>query len=314
MNTRSPRVPALALAALLLGCGPATVASEAPPPGTRPAEPSGTAVPSASTGEIQPISASVEAERVVVTLAASADRLTTGDEIHLTMTALNLGLEGVTWMSGGCDMLNDLVISGPDIPEQPAGNPVREPAALAKWSALSQGQGIAQWRPPNRPFEAIVGCPADLSYDEIAPAGTASAEAIWRAVDAFGAPAPAGAYTVDYGFPYAGRMVAQDVLDDVQIRPIRVSLPITVEGEGFSGVSASDAIDAATADPRVAAWFAELPVDQLTGAHIRWLDGVWEYTIDVGLDGATSVVRVDPDTGEVLDVRWPGPDSAPSAS
>ena len=102
-------------------------------------------------------------------------------------------------------------------------------------------------------------------------------------------------------------MVAQDVLDDVQIRPIRVSLPITVEGEGFSGVSASDAIDAATADPRVAAWFAELPVDRLTGAHIRWLDGVWEYTIDVGLDGATSVVRVDPDTGEVLDVRLAGP-------
>jgi hypothetical protein len=306
MNVRSPRILAIALAGLLAGCGPAPVPSAGPSSASPTAEPSGTTAPSATAAAAQPISASVQADGVLVTLSASADRIATGDEVHLVMTALNVGLEPATWMSGGCGMRGGLGISGPDIPDQPAGNPGRDPAALAKWSALSIGVGLAQWRPPDLPDDVMVACPAILSYDEIGPAGTETAEATWRAVDGFGAPAPAGGYTIDYDFPFIGRMSSQEVGSDAEIRPIRVSLPILVEGQGFDGLPASEAIDAATADPRVAAWFAELPVDQLTGAHIRFEDGVWEYTIDVGFDGATSVVRVDPETGDVLDVRLAG--------
>jgi hypothetical protein len=302
MKVRASWVIGLPLAVLLFGCGSAPDPSDGTP-STAP----GTAEPTEDGAVDRPASASGQADGVIVTLSVSSDRLAPGDRISIRVDVLNAALGPVTWMSGGCGLLNDLAITGPALAEQPPGDPGPDAAGLARWSALSQGQGIASWRPPGLPEDVMVGCPANLAYEDIGPGETATAEATWRAVDAFGAPAPAGDYMIEAAFPYIGRMAADEMQGEPPpMRPIPVSLPLMVEGPAFDGIPASAAIDAATADRRVAAWFGQLPANQMTGAHIRLVDGVWQYTIDVGLDGATTVVRVDPATGEVLDVRLAG--------
>jgi hypothetical protein len=310
VKTRLPQLLVLLLAAVVAACAPSVDPSAEPTSSSgvvTPTAPPSAAGTEAPTTSGRPVSATAQADGVVVTLSASSDRIAPGEEIRLGIGALNLGLDPVTWMSGGCGMLNDLVITGPDIPQQPPGQPGGDAASLARWSALSMGGGIAQWRPPDLPDDVMVGCPANLDYDEIGPAGTMNADATWRAVDGFGAPAPAGDYVVTVGFPYIGRLPVDQVGGEPPpIKPIRVSVPVVVDGPAFEGISASEAIDAATADPRVAAWFAQLPKERLGGAHIRLVDDVWEYAIDVGAQNAATVVRVDPSTAEVIDVRLAG--------
>ncbi len=264
------------------------------------------AVPSASVAAqptTGPIDASATFDGVLVTLRASEGRIDGGAPTQLRIEVLNAGLSPVTWMSGGCELLNGFGLESPPAEPSPAGREWPGTAGLAKFSAMAQASGLDVVRPANLPDDQLFACPADLRFEAIDPGQTIAADARWTARTMDGAPAPAGAYRITYAFPYVGRGAVDQVMAHAQeAKPIKTSLAIEVGGTPAVGVPAALAIDAALADPRVAAWIGALSKEQLGGAEIRLVDGHWRFTIR-RLDGRTSVVTIDPADGSVIDVQ-----------
>jgi hypothetical protein len=250
-----------------------------------------------------------QADGVVVTLALSSDRVIAGDRIRIRISALNAGLGPVTYEAGGCGPIMGIAVSGPPPPDRaldgpPQGTDGAAILALAKWSALSQGgTQLDSIRTGNLPDDAAMACTSDLRYEEIAPGQTFTDEAVWIARIADGAPAPAGEYRVDFGFPFAGRRSTDDVPVDGQVvTPIPVAVPLTVEVGPKVAVDAEAAIDAAIARPEVAAWAdRSLTRERLEGATITMPDGRWRWQIQYA--GGQTEVFVDPVTGEVVETR-----------
>lgn len=284
------------LGIVVVACGPTPPTSSIESPGAQ--APAG-----------QPVSATNQADGVIVTLAISADRVTAGDRIRIRISALNAGLGPVAYEAGGCGPIMGIAVSGPPLPARPVDGPPQgtDGAAvlgLAKWSALSQGgtqpDGI---RSANLPDDTAMACTADLRYEDIAPGATFTDEAIWIARIGDGAPAPAGEYRVDFGFPFAGRRSKDDVpFEGKVVTPIPVSVPLTVEIGPKVAVDAEAAIDAAIAHPEVAAWAERsLTRERLEGATITMPDGRWR--LEIKYAGGRTEVFVDPVTGEVVETR-----------
>ena len=59
---------------------------------------------------------------MIVTLRASEGRLDGGDPTQLRVEVLNAGLTPVTWMSGGCELLNGFGVEPPVAAAPPAGS------------------------------------------------------------------------------------------------------------------------------------------------------------------------------------------------
>ena len=247
---------------------------------------------------------SAQRDGVVVTLSASTDHVVAGDPIKLRVDVLNAGLDIVSWQSGGCELLNGFGIEGRQITQPPDGREWPGGAGLAKWSATTGGVALAGIQLPSSQDAALAACPADLRYEDIGPRETISADAVWSGQSTDGVPAPPGAYQLVYAFPFIGRVPAAQLGGATPpVRPIGVGLPIVLDGTAFSGLPSTLAIDAALGDPRVAAWSdAHLPKERLNGAEIRLVDGRWRFTIRVDGDRST-VVIVDPATGNVDDVH-----------
>jgi hypothetical protein len=285
---------AAVLALVLAGCG-STAPSAGPEQG-------------ASAPAPEPVSATNQAEGVVVTLATSAARVTGGDRIRIRISALNAGLGPVTYEAGGCGPIMYLGVTGPPLAPRntvpPTGTGGAAILGLAKWSALSQGgTQLDPIRTPNIPDDAAMACTADLRYEEIAPGATFTDEAVWIARIADGSPAPAGEYAVELAFPFAGRQ-PRDAAgpDGPVVKPIKVAVPLTVEPGPKVVVDADAAIDAAIADPRLVAWADEkLTRESLSGATITMVDGRWRWRIEY--QGGRTEVYIDPVTGEVVDLR-----------
>ena len=280
----------------LVGCG-----------GTQPS--SSAASPDGQVPIGQPVSATNQADGVIVTLALSSDRVTAGDRIRVRISALNAGLGPVAYEAGGCGPIMGITVSGPPlqadaVDDPPQGTDGAAVLGLAKWSALSQGGTQLDWiRTEGMPDDSAMACTADLRYEDIAPGETFTDEAVWIARIGDGAPAPAGEYRVDFGFPFAGRTSKDDVPFEGQVvTPIPVAVPLTVEAGPKVAVDAEAAIDAAIAHPEVAAWAERsLTRERLEGATITMIDGRWRWQIRYA--GGQTDVFVDPVTGEVVETR-----------
>jgi hypothetical protein len=282
------------LSTTLLGSCGAPAPSAAPP-----------AEPSADQGvPTVPAAVSNERDGVVVTLSASTARAAAGHPLRLHVDVLNASLGPVAWQSGGCGLLNGFAVDGPPIDQPPAGKEWPDAAGLAKWSATTGGVAIDWIHTPTVPEGAVFACTADLSYDDIDPGQTISADAIWSARTSDGVPAPSGDYRVTYTFPFIARGSADQLgVAQPAPRPIQVALPLVLDGEPFDGIPGTKAIDAAFSDPRVAAWVdGHLPKSRLAGADIRYVDGTWRFTIKL-IDDRQTVVLVDAETGQVVDVH-----------
>jgi hypothetical protein len=281
------------LVIVLAGC------ASTPPSGSP-----GPASSGASGAAVEPVVASAERDGVVVTLRASADRVVAGQPIQFRVDVRNAGAGKVSWQSGGCELLNGFAIDGPPVPQPPEGAGWPDASGLAKWSATTGGVALEAVRSPNVPEGVAFGCPADLRYEDIDPGETISADAVWSGRTSDGVPAPPGAYRLTYGFPFLGRLPADQLgPDPPAAQPIGVALPVVLEGEAFDGLPSTLAIDAAFSDPRVAAWVNDyLAKERLGGAEIRLVDGRWRFTIHL-VDDRSTVVFVDPSTGRVEGVQ-----------
>jgi hypothetical protein len=252
-----------------------------------------------------PASASTTRNGVVVTVAASDETVTGGATIRLRVTVLNVGLGPVTWQSGGCGLLEWFGIDGPGLEQPPAGAVWPGVANLVKWSATSGGGGVAYaWiRQPDLDPDVVMGCPANLAYDDIGPGETITTEADWPATTSEGVPLPSGRVLITYAFPFVGRFDADTIGPDQNVNPIPVALPIAVAGDAPDVIASTEAIDAALGDARVADWIVQrVPKERLTGATIRFEDGRWRFTIGVEPGGST-VVLIDPASGHVDEVQ-----------
>jgi hypothetical protein len=286
--------PGLALAAALIvvACGTAPSPSSATP---------------APLG--QAVSATNQRDGVVVTLAASSDRVRAGDRIRLRITALNAGLGPAAYMAGGCGPIGAITVSGgPQVAPRDVGDPPQgaDPASvlgLARWSALSQGSPGLDWiRAAGIPDDIAMGCPADLRWEDLDPGESFTDEAVWIARTGDAVPAPPGEYLVELAFPFAGRRTAEEAgAADDRTPPIAVAVLVVVEGGGAPAVDAVAAVDAAVADPDVLAWAGRtLTRERLTGATITYVDGRWRFRIGVS-GGGDADIWVDAQTGAVVE-------------
>lgn len=281
---RWPLMAAMILA--IAGCG------AAPGPARLDPDPAG-----------EPVVASTQRDGVVVMLTASTDRIASLGVVELRVEIINASLETVAWRSGGCELLDDFRVLSPPVPQPPAGRAFPGTADLAKFSATSGGVSIDLVRAgPAQPI--VVGCPADLRFEDIEPGATLSIDAAWVARTTDGAPAPPGDYRIAFAFPWVARGRA-DALppEPPPARPIPLEVSVKVVGKPFAGIASTLAVDAALADPRVADWVSRhLPKERLDGAEIRLVEGRWQFTIFVDGDRST-IALVDPDTAAVVDVR-----------
>lgn len=302
-------LPAIAL--VLAACSANAPASSAPT-----ASP-GSAAPSPL--DRIPVSNAIQRDGVTLTIQIDAGRVAAGDEIRLIVTATNTEPGIVMWQGGGCDLLGNLALTGPEIPAVPVGDPppgndAAGVTGLIRWAALAgTGSGHTMFVPPNMPPGANFGCTADLRINELKPGETERVEAIWHGTTADGIPAPAGSYSVKVTFPYLDRMAAGPFEGDpfADAKPIAVEVPYEVVGAPWAGISAADAVDKALADGRVQAWIGGgLQRTQVGGASIQLRDGaVWRFEIAVmdatGEQAGTAVVEVDPMSGAVARVELP---------
>jgi hypothetical protein len=284
----------------VLACG----ATPPPPSGGGPGSSQVASGPPAVAGV--PVSATNQADGLIVTLALSADRVAAGDRIRLRVSALNAGLGPVTYMAGGCGPIETITIDGPPVDPVPVGNPPQgtsgaDVLALARWASLPAG-GLDWIRTPGLPDDAMMGCDASLRYEDIDPGATFSDEAVWIARTGDNLPAPGGDYTFRLEFPFVGRVAAADVGPDPAVTPIPVEVGLVVEGGPAVAVDAAAAVDAAMADPAVLAWAEQsLTRERLTGATISFVDGAWRWQIRY--EGGQTEVIVDATTGEVIERR-----------
>ena len=254
---------------------------------------------------------------MTLTIRLDAGRVTTGDQIRLDVTATNTQNGLVMWQGGGCDLLGNIQLHGPDVPLAPIGDPPpgNDPAAirgLVRWSALANsGGGLTGFVPPNLPPGQGFACTSDLRINELKPGATERVEAIWNGTTADGIPSPAGGYTVDVSFPYLSRQDAGPFEGDpfADAEPIVVGVPFEVVGEAWHGLTAAQAVDRALGDGRLITWLAEVDKTELGGASIRLQDGA-AWRLEVTLSSPTGIaavgrVDVDPVTGEVTRVDLP---------
>jgi hypothetical protein len=284
---------AIALATLLAACAPA------PPRSAQESPLVGAPIGKGA-------SASTQADGVLVTLALSADTVVGGERISIRISALNVGLGPVAYSAGGCGPIMNVAVEGPPIAARPVLDPPQAGGgegalALAKWSALSQGDAqLDTVRTSGIPDDAFVACTADLRFEDLDPGETFADDGTWIARIGDGAPAPAGPYSVEFDFPFAGRVAKDQVDMDVAVRPIHVSVPLMVEPGPRVVLDAIAAIDAAIADPRVIVWANRgLTRQNLTGATITMIDGRWRWRIMQA--GGQADVFIDPVSGRVVE-------------
>jgi len=249
--------------------------------------------------------ASTTREGVTVTVSASSATVAGGDTIRLHVSAVDTGLEPVTWQSGGCGLMMWFGVDGPEIVQPPPGTVLPGVANLIKWAASSDSVAYAGVRRPGLPADAAMACPADLGYDDFGPGETISTEADWPATTTDGVPLPPGPIRITYAFPFVAHGTKEGLLQGPiqNVAPIPVALPITIGGVPVDAIPSTDAMDAALTDPRVADWVVQrVPRERLNGARIQFVDGAWQLTVLVKGDRST-VVRVDPTTGHVVDVQ-----------
>ena len=288
--SRRSGVVLLVMACVVAACG-----------GEPPTSPGGDA-----TKVAEPVTASAQADGVLVTVVLSAGRVAAGETVDVEVRVRNAGMGAVSWQSGGCELLNGFSSEAPTFDQPPAGREWPGAMGLAKWSATTGGVSIEPVRPAGLPAGMNFGCPSDLRVGEIQPGGTETAEAEWPVLRSDGVPGPAGVYRIGYSFPLIGRVPADQVRDPFGTRPIVLEVPVTVTGTPFAGIASTQAIDAAFADARVAAWAtARLTQQTLAGAEIRLVDGRWRFTIRL-MDDRATVVLVDAETGGVVDVELAG--------
>ncbi|HEX5827699.1 MAG TPA: hypothetical protein VFY23_09280 [Candidatus Limnocylindrales bacterium] len=302
---RYARFGALGIMAIVAAC-----ATPAPTPGTSVTEPG---APEAG----QPVSATGQSDGVLVTIALSSGSVPGGAPVRLRVSALNVGLDDVTYMSGGCGATSGVEVGGGPgtAPGEPVGAPPpgstpEDILALARWSALSGADaGPARIHDPNLPDDVGMACPANLDYARLAPGETIEGEWEWAARTGDTAPAPAGTYRFRYTFPFVGR---GDVRPDAEgnmpapaVQPT-VTIPIEVTPGPTIAITAAEAVDRAIADPEVQAWAARRLArrEDLTGGSVRLVDDrAWRFTI--GLTAGEAQVDVDATTGEVVRRQLP---------
>jgi hypothetical protein len=288
-----------------LGCGSPTLPT-APAEATAP--PAGaTAPPEGATAAPEGVEAVVERDLVVVSLGLAADRVRAGEPLLARMHVMNAGPGVVFWQGGGCDLLNGLALVGPPIDQPPAGREWPGTAGLVKWAAGVDERAHTGFVPTDLPPGVAFACTSDLRVNEIQTGATETIDAVWLGVTSDSLPAPGGRYVARVSFPFLARQAAGPFPGDpiADQRPIAVELPFEVDGVRYDGLAATEAIDAALADPGVARWIDErLPRERLGGTRIRLVDGVWRFEIDLsdtqtGESEGVAVILIEAASGRV---------------
>jgi hypothetical protein len=300
MARRAPAIGWLILpAVLVLACAtaPSTVPSAAMP------------AASDAPAELGPEKqATARFDDLLVTLTIEHDRAPAGERIRAHVDIRNLGFGPVSWQSGGCELSQGFTLEGPEVPQPPPGRAWEGTAHWAKWAATTSGVGPVGFIPPNvaemgPPWN--FGCTMELRVDDIGPGQTASVDAVWVGFASDGQPAPAGAYSLSYTFPYLGR-VAKEVFSGDPIadaKPIQASVDFQIDGRAGVAVPSTLAFDAALADPRVAAWISGIRREQLYGASVILKDGLWQIRIEIEMGAAE--IAVNASSGAVVSLNLP---------
>lgn len=252
-----------------------------------------------------PISASVVRNGIRLTLTLDHGRAVAGERLQARIEIQNVGFTPVSWTSGGCRILNGFAFVGPDVAQPPPGRDWEGTAHWAKWSATTGGigpVGFADARAVDRGPPFMFGCTADLFVDDIAPGQTLTADAVWPGRSSDGQPAPGGAYRLMYVFPYLAPVAKEQFRADPNAlkQPISVELAVRIDPVPAVVVPSTIAVDAALGDPRVARWIAGVTREQLNGASVGLVDGLWQVSIRASTGSIT--VSVDPTTGVVRQV------------
>jgi hypothetical protein len=256
-----------------------------------------------------PVVATAARDGVTVTLVLDREAVGAGETIGAWVEVRNTLPGVVLWQGGGCDLLNGFGLQGPELPDPPVGQEWPGTAGLAKWSATASGLRHTSFLPDTMPPEQDdLACPADLRVNELPFGEPATAQAEWRGRTSDTAPAPAGEYLVTFSFPFLVRSLdgsfEGDPLDDR--RPIEIQATFTVTGDAAPVIGQVEAIDAALADERVAAWLETLPQERLTGAYARLTGDVWRFEIGVMMPDGQAVIDLDAASGAVRKVQLPG--------
>ena len=288
-----PALPLVLLIAFLAGCAEV-------PPSPKPTN-------TEEVPESQPVSITVQRDLVRVTLALEHATIETGTAVLAHVDVTNLGPDPVTWQSGGCELLGDMRMAGPEIAQPAPGKDWGGTAGLAKWSATTGGIGVSSFTRPGLPDDGPgnvvqLMCTMELRIEDIQPGASERVDAEWKAVLTDGSPAPPGVYTAGFDFPFLARVAAGQFEGDAMAdrRPISAEVKLTVGGRAFAGLSPIAAVDQAFGDPRVQAWIADVTRLELNGATVRMIHGIWVF--EIYAQGGNLRVRVDPTTGQVVDV------------
>lgn len=248
---------------------------------------------------------------VARSIALSSATVKGGQTISIAVAVTNIGLDELTYESGGCGATAGISVSGPPVTEAPFnenappvdtnGAPI---LALARWAALANfGPELDTIRKPGWPADAAFGCRANLAFDQLAPGGHLEDTWQWTARNGFHVPAAPGAYTVRFVFPLVGRGMVDPGMDDVRegFAGVAVEAPLTVlpADARMPVLTADQAIMAAIADPDVKAWANRaLTRETMQDAKILFVDGVWRWTI--GYPGGVGSIDIDPSNGTIV--------------
>jgi hypothetical protein len=293
--------------------GVACVGSSTPGSASTPGEPAPASVPVAV-----PVARAIR-DGVIVELRLESGQVAAGRALLARVSVSNVAPGSVFWRGGGCDLLQDLTLTGPPlaatapVPNPPLGDDPAAVAALVRWASGVGEIAHETFRPPDLPPGMAFACTSDLRINELAPGAAEVIQATWPGTTTDTLPAPAGRYLARVSFPFLARLHARPFLGDpfTDKDPIVAELGFEVVGPAWAGLSARDAIDAALADMQVADWIAQdLPRQRVGGVRIRLVDGTaWRIEIDLsdpsGDTEGVAVILVDARSGSV-EIADPG--------
>jgi hypothetical protein len=271
------------------------------------------AQPSPPPGE--PVTASVEADGIRLTVVLDRDRTVFGQRVMATTTIENIGSDGVFWGHSGTCLFPASVEARPDRPvpleygreDWPSDEGILKMLTLFP---LEADAGPVFSFLPEEWLDSDLnhGCTTDLVISEVLPGESLVQRRGWDTLGHFGMPPAPGSYTVVGEFDYMARGERPSFDEEVDEFSVEVPLAITVEGPEIDYVSPGEALDAILSDEGFQSLLADAPRGLWNGQELQYLDGAWEFALyltesETEVEPVEAIVaRVDVRSGVVLDV------------
>lgn len=234
----------------------------------------------------EPVTASVEAEGIRLTVTLDRGRTVFGQRVLGTVVVENVGTDSVFWGHSGTCEYPAYVQVRPDQPKRleygrddwpGEGSILKSVTVDERIGTVDPSFGFlpASWLD----FEGTMGCTSDLVISEL-PAGESIAQDVgWDTLGYYDMPPPPGSYTVDATFGFMSRGAVPDVnqVDDEFV--VDLTLAIVVEGPEIDYVAPGEAFDALLADEAYRTLLGDVPRRMWLQSDILFVDGRWETAL-----------------------------------